>query len=72
MSSTIDDRLKENAFIKHYFLLNDLMFYDKTTEQTLQGAQGLSGRVLVLRPRAAGSSLTGVTVLRSLSKTHLS
>ena len=36
------------------------------------GAQWLSGRVLDSRPRAAGWSLTGVTVLLSLSKTHLS
>ena len=36
------------------------------------GAQWLSGRVLDLRPRGAGSSLTGVTALWSLSKTHLS
>ena len=36
------------------------------------GAQWLSGRVLDSRPRAAGSSLTGVTALWSLSKTHLS
>ena len=40
---------------------------------TLQlGAQWLSGRVLVRDRRAAGSSLTGVTALLSLSKTHLS
>ena len=31
-----------------------------------------SGRVLDLRPRGRGSSLTGVTALWSLSKTHLS
>ena len=31
-----------------------------------------SGRVLDSRPKAAGSSLTGITVLWSLSKTHLS
>ena len=36
------------------------------------GAQWLSGRVLDSRPRAAGSSLHGVTALWSLSKTHLS
>ena len=36
------------------------------------GAQCLSGRVLDSRLRAAGSSLTGVTALWSLSKTHLS
>ena len=35
-------------------------------------AQWLSGIVLDSRPRAAGLSLTGVTVLWSLSKTHLS
>ena len=34
------------------------------------GAQWLSGRVLDSRPRAAGSSLTGVTALWSLRKTH--
>ena len=38
----------------------------------LKGAQWLSGRVLASRPRAAGSSLTGVTALWSLRKTHLS
>ena len=36
-----------------------------------RGAQWLSGRVLDSRPRAAGSSLTGVTALWSLSKTHV-
>ena len=36
------------------------------------GAQWLSGRVLDSDRRAAGSSLTGVTALWSLSKTHLS
>ena len=32
----------------------------------------LSGRVFDSRPRGRGSSLTGVTVLWSFSKTHLS
>ena len=36
------------------------------------GAQWLSGRVLDLRPKGRGSSLTGVTALWSLRKTHLS
>ena len=36
------------------------------------GAQWLSGRVLDSRPKGRGSSLTGVTGLWSLSKTHLS
>ena len=36
------------------------------------GAQWLSGRVLEWDWGAAGSSLTGVTALWSLSKTHLS
>ena len=36
------------------------------------GVQWLSCRVLDSRPRAAGSSLTSVTALWSLSKTHLS
>ena len=36
------------------------------------GAQWLSGRVLDLRPRGRGFSLTGVTALWSLGKTHLS
>ena len=36
------------------------------------GAQWLSGRVLDSRPRGRGSSLTSVTALWSLSKTHLS
>ena len=36
------------------------------------GEQWFSGRVLDLRPGAVGSSLTGVTALCSLSKTHLS
>ena len=34
------------------------------------GAQWLSGRVLDSRPRGRGSSLTSVTALWSLSKTH--
>ena len=38
----------------------------------LMGAQWLSGRVLDSRPKGPGSSLTGVTVLWSLRKTHLS
>ena len=37
-----------------------------------EGAQWLSGRVLDRDRRVAGSSLTGVTALWSLSKTHLS
>ena len=38
----------------------------------MQGAQWLNGRALDSRPKAAGLSLTGVTALWSLSKTHLS
>ena len=38
----------------------------------LQGAQWLSGRVLDPRPRAGGSSITGVIALWSMSMTHLS
>ena len=38
----------------------------------IKGAQWLSGRMLDSRPRAAGSSLTGVTALRSLRMAHLS
>ena len=34
----------------------------------MQGAQWLSGRLLVSRPRAAGSGLTGVTVLCPLAR----
>ena len=37
-----------------------------------KGAQWLSGRVLDSRPGSSGSSLTGVTALWSLNKTHLS
>ena len=38
----------------------------------IKGVQLLSGRVLYSRLRGAGSSLTGVTALWSLSKTRLS
>ena len=38
----------------------------------IKAAQWLSGRVLDSRPRAVGSSPTGVTALCFLSKTHLS
>ena len=41
-------------------------------KQERMGAQWLSGRVLDSRPKGSGSSLTGVTALWSLSKTHLS
>ena len=46
-----------------------IKFFDEET--CGMGAQWLSGRVTRDR-RAAGSSLTGVTALWSLSKTHLS
>ena len=38
----------------------------------VEGVQWLSGRVLDRDREAAGSGLTGVTALWSLSKTHLS
>ena len=43
-----------------------------TFKTNVLGAQWLNGRVLDSRRGAAGSSLTDVTVLWSLSKTHLS
>ena len=51
-----------------------LKMIDATTMSSsiLEGAQWLSDRVLDWRPRAVGSSLTGLTALWSLSKTHLS
>ena len=39
---------------------------------SIEGAQWLGGRVLDSRPKTADSSLTGVTALWSLGKTHLS
>ena len=52
--------------------VSDVIFSKFPFQSTCKGAQWLSGRVLDSRPRAAGSSLTGVTALWSLSKTHLS
>ena len=44
----------------------------RITRDKVEGAQWLSGRVLDSRPRAADSSLKGVTALWFLSKAYLS
>ena len=44
----------------------------RNTRDKVEGAQWLSGRVLDSRPRAADSSLKGVTALWFLSKAYLS
>ena len=49
-----------------------ILQYFPTAPSHYKRAQWLSGRVLDSRPRAEGSSLTGVFVLWSSSKTHLS
>ena len=50
---------------KHLFLIG-------TSHKNAFESEWLSGRMLDSRPRATGSNLTGVTVLWSMSKTHLS
>ena len=51
---------REGNFIEKYIKLQGPSFWER------------SGRVVESRPIGLGSSLTGVTVVWSLSKTHLS
>ena len=76
--------MKVVEFIKYGFNNTSFTATNKASNidmSCLLGAQWLSGRVLDLRPSDpgfephrchSGSSLTGITALWSLSKTHLS